>query len=444
MTEISVPRRETQRQIEGELPEVKIFDLLSSVGNAENKALELIVMRKGVIYSRRTLHQEVMTHQGQNRRWEMNSLTPFGHCRDSLSPIGLVTKEALSPDGTAFGYEITNYGLTTGFNFAGLLLKWSYDHPSFSLRQMFASTPSPVVKDENTLGKKRAQETRYKIFWEITTNPTDRIRIVDIANVTDEFQSIIGRHLYNLGKNGVISYESTQRGQPIAYYRLKGVVPNTEPEQYRDEKTLSTRVYKTLTQKPNEYLSSRQVADFLIKEYPEYRKRFGKKVPSEISRVLSHFANQGYCERKRFIGGQFQSEVHLSDEQRETIVSLVTAIDKFMIGGRQTIEEGKKFAQRVANDPQLFSELMLKAKEASPFANITSREDMQSYLLSILYEHPNSTVNQVQQFLKENYDKRLGREGIIMAFRGLVKEEKVVCEKTKFGNVYRVAEDAEN
>ena len=32
-------RQEMPRHTEGELPEVKIFDLLSSVGNGENKAL---------------------------------------------------------------------------------------------------------------------------------------------------------------------------------------------------------------------------------------------------------------------------------------------------------------------------------------------------------------------------------------------------------------------
>lgn len=140
----------------------------------EHKALELIVMRGGLIYSADTLWREVMSHQ-EDKGWKMARTVPFGHCQNSFAPIGLVTKEALSPDGTAWGYEITQYGLDTGVPFAGVLLKWSYENPEHSLYKMFAPTQSASIKDEQTLYKKRGQETRYKIFWETATNPSDGI-----------------------------------------------------------------------------------------------------------------------------------------------------------------------------------------------------------------------------------------------------------------------------
>ena len=437
MTEAFVPRQEIQTQREGELPESKIFDLLSSVGNGENKALELIVMKKGVIYSGGGLWREVMSYQPKDRGWRMNLSVPFKHCQESLSPIGLVTKEALSYDGTAWGYQITEFGIHTGIPFAGLLLKWSYEHPNSSLYKMFASTSSPAVKDEQTLEKKRAQETRYKIFWEAVTNPRSRIRLQDIANDTNENEWLIGMHLTRLGNNGVISYEANTAGKPFSYFRRKEIVPDQEPKQYKNSKTLSAQVYDLLTR---QYLSIEETANLLINKYPRYESLDRNSLGQDVAKILSDLVKQGYLERKKFSHG-FQSELTLSEEQREAIVCLVTLIDKFKNGDSKTIEEGRRFAQKVSSDPNLFSELMLKAKEASPNANRTNREEMSSVLLTILQGYPNSTTNQIMKILEKDYDKRLTSHGVSNNLSRLVNENLIISRKTQSGNVYRVAEE---
>ncbi len=434
---------EILRDTEGELPEAKILDLLSSIGNGEHKALELILMRKGVIYSRSALYKEVMGHQAEGRGWRMSKGVPFEHCQKSLSPIGLVTKEALSEDGREWGYEITQYGLSTGVPFAGRFLKWSYEHPKHSLYKMFGSTQSPSIKDEQTLDKKRAQETRYKIFWEIITNPNKIERAVDIIEAVGEDHQLIWFHLLALAKNGVISYESVEKGKPVSYFRLKEVVPDQEPKPYDRYKTLSTRVYSLLTQlrtqRPNEYLSREEILNALIQEYPEYKEIDRKGLNKRLSHILSLLATQGYLERKKFSYNS-KSELTLSVEQREAIASLITLIDKFKNGDRQIIEEGRRFAQKVANDPSLFGELMLKAKQASPMANATAKEDTEGYLISIIQDHPYSTANQILQFLEQDYDKRLTGRPMGMYLSSLVRQEKIIFERTKSGNVYRVVE----
>lgn len=422
------------------LPEAKIFDLLSSVGNGENKALELIVMREGVIYSSYYLWKEVMNHQGNNPGWRMGLTVPFGHCEDSLSPIGLVTKEALSPDGTAWGYEITQYGLRTGVPFAGLLLKWSHDHPNYSLYKMFASTASSAAKNEQTLDKKRAQETRFKIFWEIATYPSKRIRRADIVHETGENQAIISRYLADLAKNGIISYEASEHGKPIAYYKLKETIPDKEPEPYFGWLTLTARVYEIIKQDHNGYLPGEQIANLLIKDYPEYEKLKRKSLVGSIAGILSHLVEQGYAERQKFIGSQFLSELTLSDKQKEATVSLITLIDKFKTGDAQTTMEGRAFAQRLLVDPNLFSHLMLKAKEASPFANRTDREEMSSILLSILQDYPNSTVNQILQILEKDHGKAITPRGLRRNLFLLLKHDLIASDKTKSGNIYRLAD----
>lgn len=437
---------EILRDTEGKLPEAKIFDLLSSIGNGEHKALELILMRKGVIYSRSALYKEVMGHQVEGGGWRMNKTLPFAHCQSSLSPIGLVTKEALSEDATAWGYEITQYGLSTGVPFAGRLLKWSYEHPNYSLYKMFSSTNSPSVKDEQTLDKKRAQETRYKIFWEIITNPNKIKRHTDIVEGVGEDDPLIYNHLVALAKNGVISYESVEKGKPIVYFRLKEIVPDQEPKPYHTDKMLSARAYSLLTQlrtqRPREYLSIKEISNALIQEYPEYEDIDRKSTETRVGHILSNLALQGHVERRRF-DSYFKSELTLSIEQIEAITSLITLIDKFKNGDRQIIEEGRRFAQKVANDPSLFGELMFKAKQASPKANSTAKEDTEGYLISIARDHPNSTVNQVCQFLEEDYDKRLTTSPIRRYLSSLVRQGKIIFETTKSGNVYRVVEEGD-
>ena len=351
-------------------------------------------------------------------------------------PNCLVTKEALSPDGSTWGYEITQYGLRTGVPFAGLLLKWSYEHPEYSLYKMFGATTSSALKDEQTLDKKRAQETRYKIFWEIATNPSNKIRRVDVGGVINEYPSLLEHHFRSLSKNSVLSYEAIDKGKSYSRFRLKEIIPDKPPEQYRLHKTLSTRAYSLLTQ---EYLSVEEIVDRLIKEYPKYESLNRRRLSGNLAQILTDFEKQNYAEREKF-DHSFHSEITLSDQQREAIISLITAIDKLKNGDKQTIEEGTRFAQRVANDPRLFSELMLKAKEASPIANATGREELGSFIISILYDHPNSTNKEIQQFLKENYDKKLTSPGTYSPLRTLVEEGKIEVEKTKSGNVYRVVE----
>ena len=120
-------------------------------------------------------------------------------------------------------------------------------------------------------------------------------------------------------------------------------------------------------------------------------------------------------------------------------------MDNFKNRDREILDQGRRFAERVLDDPSLFSELMLKAKEASPYANRTNREEMDSWLISIIRNYPNTTTKQIQEILKRDYDKNLGINiaGYYLARLSQGEDPKIIFEKTKSGNVYRVA-NAEN
>ena len=72
MTETVLPRGyEISNQKKEALPEEEIYDLLSSVGNAEHKALLLITMQDGGIKSMTDLYHGMMNHQGKGKRWRI-------------------------------------------------------------------------------------------------------------------------------------------------------------------------------------------------------------------------------------------------------------------------------------------------------------------------------------------------------------------------------------
>lgn len=221
-------RPETQIHTEGELSESKISDHLSSVGNGENKALQIIVMvmGEGGEYSRHRLYKEIMRHQNSNG-WRVTSTSILDYC-ETFSQYGLVKRVAISPDDSDKRYKITQSGLES-IPLAGSLLKWSYEHPNHSLLKMLAKTWSASIKDEYTGEKQTAQEIRYKILQNIS-NSSKEMRVTDVADQIDEDYYLIRNHLVALSENGVISYEAVEKGKSYSYFRPQKVVPDHELE----------------------------------------------------------------------------------------------------------------------------------------------------------------------------------------------------------------------
>lgn len=433
---------EIPRETEGELPKELMYGLLGSL-NGENKNLDIIVMwtYPNKVHSRMDLYRGIMNHQDPHRRWDMAKNVPFSHCEESLAPIGLVAKEELHPDG-GLGYKITQYGIETGIPFAGGLLKWSYEHPNFSLYRIFGSTHTSSTREEQLLDRKRSPETRYKLLFEIATNPSNKLRQVDLIHEIGEKQGIIERHLASLSKNEIITYQAVEVGKPIVWYKLKEDPPlDKQPDPLKNYPTLSSQVFEILSENKGEYyLSIERVVNLLIEKYPNYRERKRQGLMKNVSKVLSDLERQRYSEREKFVGGQFLSEVTVSMEQREAIVSLLEFLDRFEKGDSQTLKEGIEFALRVASNTSLFSSLMLKAKEVSPSANRTYREMMELHVLSVLDGNSDITNNRLLQLLEQKLGKKISYSSINLYLRRLTQNGTIKSERTRSGNIYRLAE----
>ncbi len=423
---------------EQELPEERLFELLSAFGNHEAKALTLIAMGNGNIFSEGDLHRTVIDHQEKQKKWDAGHGVPFNYCKHSLSPIGLVTKEVLDPDLSTYGYQAMEYGRTTGVDLAGILLKWSYNHPNVSLYQMLGSTNSPGSKTKTEEDRNRSPQTRYKIFFELATNPDSRIRQADVINALGMDQAVIEPHIRSLGKTGIITYEHSMHGKAHAFFRLKETHPANEPTAYRRVITLTSHVYSLLKDNQGQaFLSSEDLIQQLLDRFPNYQNLNLEYIRDCIRNICTDLERQGYAERNKF-SQKFQSEITLTDEQREAMLSLIEILDRFQMGDVEIRKMGREFAQRVMADPNLFSTLMLKAKEASPSANRQSREQSNSDILSIIANSHGITVSDLQTEYQKRTGKQVDRKTIDADVLNLAKQGLLMREDSKSGNVYRI------
>lgn len=413
-----MPERVERREIVARPPEAlsrerlsdeEMGNLISALGNHEAKALTLCLMTPGIIYSRRDLRRRVIQAQGLNIGWRVNWAIPFSYCENSLSPIGLVTREAINPDGSTYGYMKTEDGEIKGVPLAGLLLDFSLRHPDFSLQDFFGSTNSSSQLQEigGVEYKERAPIRRLEISRRLLTSNLP-MRTTDIANqIGVGREAGIGDHLFQLAERGFISYEAVKQGEAHVFYRLSEAPPSSESQPWRGREVLTNFVYQLLKEDGNREWS----AEAIVEQCQQYRRAndnllFGEKaLKDRISTILSHLTKNGYARRRKFIGGKIQSEINLTREQREMLLDLVSLLDRFQNQDPAVLEFGRRRAREIIADVQRVSLLFAKAKEHSSNAGVLPRQETADEILRIISSHPDCTVDQIWQSFKEKRRK---------------------------------------
>lgn len=72
------------------LSQKELENLIVSMGNSEAKALTLLLMKPGQIYTVVGLQKEILAAQGAKPGWKTSFNVCYGYCFDSFEPIGLV------------------------------------------------------------------------------------------------------------------------------------------------------------------------------------------------------------------------------------------------------------------------------------------------------------------------------------------------------------------
>ncbi len=405
------------------LSDEQLGNLISSVGNHEAKAITLLLMQPDVIYTQRDLFRIIINAQGERPGWRMHSSVPFEYCQNSLSPIGLVAKEVLEREGlTTYGYLITEYGIKVGVPLAGYMLDFSQKYPDFSLIDIFGATQSSSqtkeLPDQGIEFKKRAPITRLKIFWELLTSSLPIREVYLAKSLGEKNETIIKDHLEALGGKGVISYEATEHGSPFAFYQLNPDHPPEQPLAYRDQPSLTERVYRVLQEDP-----VREWAWESLTRYLGYT-----NLPRTISSILSHLEKTGYAKRGKF-SEEYRSEVNLTGEQRAMLAELMAILDRFQTQDPQVLQNGKKLAFSLT--PSDVAALMGKAKEHSNNASAQPQEETALELLTIVSENPGLTSSKITDCYAQLYGRWISGRLVSLRLRELVREGKISYQVQK-------------
>ncbi len=238
-----------------------------------------------------------------------------------------------------------------------------------------------------------------------------------------ENETIVANHLRRLSEAGLIDYDSRKVNTPITQYRL---ADNTAPGQdlsvYRNLRTLSTAVYEILRVNAQEYLTANDVMNLLPQELT--KNRTNKRKLSTISSVLKNLEKEGWAQIEKF-ESKTQSEIKLSEEQQAVISELVEILEKFEDQDPQILEEGRRLAFEILNDPKRVSQLMQIAREASSHANQWSQAKTFEIISSIVSAHPGITNKELRDIIGHQEDKHFSIKSISELTSSLSKQRQI-------------------
>lgn len=435
------------------IPDQELGNLLSAVGNNESKALTLRAMEGGIAYSVASLLHRVLEIQGNQPLWRMDASTLYGYCQDSFDPIGLVAQEVIDRWHNKYGYIKTPYGHEYGDALAGLMLSLSERHP-FSLYQAFAHTACTKnvqeAGDNNleqnleqeeidpNLNKKRAPLTRLKIFRALVKHKSP-LRETDLSEyIGEKHRSLIGQHLNNLSRLGVITYLSIKADTSYVY-SLNPKHPAELPSPYGGDISLSQFVYNTILEK-EESMTASELTEQYVKQKGGNLQINQRRLQHRIGDILSSLRKQGYLSREEMFNKEKRSLITLSDVQLSFLKDLVETIDRFQSNDREVLQEGKEYGQKLLQDPKRVADLFRKAKETSPHAQKKDTLETQSFIFSVIKENPGSTLRTIQKELQERYQRKLGRTRLSALLLSMIASEQIDVMQRKTANYYKARE----
>lgn len=412
------PNTEQERE---KIPDEEMANLLAAIGNSEAKAVTLLAMKPGLIYSTPGLHKAFVEMQGENPEWVPNGKTPFDWCESSLAPIGLVAFEIVDRWKNTYGYEITDYGAEIGQPLAALLLDFSKNHPNHSLFRLFGSTQSKAqaVEISGVDFKKRSPQTRLQIYRQLLKSRLP-LRYTDLNRQLGFTEpGVLNEHLFELNYSGIIYYNSVRRESGIMF-RLRPDRPSDEPSCYRTYTTSTTGVFEILNRDPETFLTTTEITRRLV----ESSKNKSKTLRSVVTRILMHLRKTGYVEVQKFDHYHY-SEINLHPDQHEHLTALIGIIEKFQKQDSNVIEKGRRLASYFRAHPEEIADLIEKARENSPNANRISLLEMTNQVYNLIADSPGCTTGDLQRLVVSTYKRRSSRPGTRYVVNKLREENRI-------------------
>lgn len=361
----------------------------SAVGNSEVKGALIAAMQKDRMYSRSGLVNIFHSVQGNNPAWilEPKSKTPWGYCQKTFSPIGLVTKEALNPDLTVYGWEKTDRGFDLADPLVGMLLQFSERYPHINLARLVGSTNSAAkAEDDNEEVKRRSPIIRMRIYYTLSTSPTGSASYSELIESSGS-KSGLSEQINALKDYGILQYPDRYSFNPqikLSYVQPSAeavvVLPRRNPRMFNEIYELLKNVY------PN-HLAPQEVLDIMKPKFPNYKTTLESNM-----RLSMH-----YLESQGLIESHDDFPITTTSLQLAVIKDLVEIFDRLQDGNKKAIDEGKNTLSRMLARPNAICALFDKAKRSSAKLNGLPDNEKADDLLKLLQEFPNSTASQLSR-----------------------------------------------
>lgn len=336
------------------LIDVESQALLSAIGNHEAKSLLAAVINSqpNSGFSARQLTREMVSRQGDNPAWAINSGTINDYCAETLLPIGAVARQD-----EAYGsrlrrvYSASEFGMERGLPFVGAILEWSLAYPGHSVQKLLGIT---AVTGEAV----RSPVMSFLIMQELVTNPCDAE--ISIAS--------IGRSLGRGINDTRIVEGHLQRLESEKLVELRTVVQDYNPvfkiNRFTAEDTtltngISIAIRDIWLDSPKDEMILSEVVDAVSAKYPDL-------APDSVRSVMSYVVAK---QRLPFLevtdrnGTPIdQTAVELTKDGKRLLGAFVEVIEASQDVGQ---DKYKKSALKIISDKNSFRLLMDKAKKSS-------------------------------------------------------------------------------
>lgn len=420
MTEVINHNIAEENEIEA-LPEHRLYELISAIGNHEGKALLLLSLSnqpENSYFSQHELHGLLQNLPGGDKAYLGKATNKMGWCKLTLEPIGMVAKADFGP---ILKFGISDEGREYGVPLASLLLEFSQKH-KIALYDLFGATVST--------GGKRSPEVRIKIIEELLTSPNGASLddLVQATGVTN--QVTIGKQLRKMSVAGLLNYDDWDESKTTVKYSLAR----------RNAASNRPSIWKKLIIECLEVNNFAERSDIInyLKENVS-KELLESKSDAELSTLVSmsiySLEKQGivnYSENKKRSNGLVK--VSLSDEQAKMWNELLNSLHLYSSQEPSFINGLNTLSKKILIDPNFIQDALNRAAEASPYAQNGSEKSVANLILKTLIlsgDNQAKSVRDIVENIKDVTDRTLSHAAVLNVLKDLVKRQKITEKKEK-------------
>lgn len=379
------------------ITDLQMGSLLAAVGNHEAKALTLIAMSDGQIYTETPLATAVINLQADLPAWNIGRGTTIAYCAVDFADADLVDKVSLgSPGPAASAYVISEKGKRYGLPLAGLLLDFSFKNPDLSLAQIFGNTTSPRGGEEYdpTQEKKyirRSPLFRYQILQYLATSGVTTIR--EIAQDLGIEDSVVGNHIRLLAGSGIINFQS--KSKPTRYSLLKTAKPT--PQKSATGLSMSHALISAAAEFPADFTLDQAVSVVAEMKGDLDDMVFKRSVRNALDRLV----RQGFIKKSRPHRTD-KTRIYLSVDQHERLSNILSILQSFQKNDPIFLQRGYEAVEELLQSPDKCSQLMLKARKASYAKSDYNPQSRKTILVELLKDLQDpKDVNELHAMLQQ-------------------------------------------